>query len=344
MRTTLAVVLALSLALISASCTNSPASSTPTAAKASTAVVQVKPVSAVTPTLAIAPTKEAPTATPIPPKTTPVPPTATPEPPTATSVPPTNTAVPPTATTETIALVPVLEVVDGDTIKVTVDGKTESIRIIGIDTPEVKDPRKPVQCFGQEASAKAHEMLEAKSVHLVADASQGDRDKYDRLLRYVEVDGTDFGLWMIQNGYAHEYTYDMPYERQAAYKSAQSQAMETSVGFWAANTCNGDTSQVAETEPTATSVPVTEATDTPAPVAAATATPIPVVAATATPKPAVQPTKQPATGIMYVLNPKSMVFHRPTCRNLPTKNRQDTTMTREEIVALGYKPCGNCDP
>lgn len=144
----------------------------------------------------------------------------------------------------------VVEVVDGDTIKVSLAGKTETIRIIGIDTPEVVDPRQPVQCFGREASAKAKELLSGQQLRLVPDPTQADRDRYNRLLRYVEMaDGTDFGLWMIANGYAHEYTYEIPYQRQAQYKAAYREAREKGLGFWAPNTCNGDTKKPAARTP-----------------------------------------------------------------------------------------------
>ena len=60
-----------------------------------------------------------------------------------------------------------MRVIDGDTVNVQLDGGTiERIRLIGIDTPEVADPRKPVQCFGREASAHAHELLDGQTVAL----------------------------------------------------------------------------------------------------------------------------------------------------------------------------------
>lgn len=158
---------------------------------------------------------------------------------------PTAPAAPPTAVSVGI-VAKVVEVVDGDTIKVSLAGKTETVRVIGIDTPEVVDPREPVQCFGREASAKAKELLSGQQVRLVSDPTQGDRDKYNRLLRYVDLaDGTDFGLWMVANGYAHEYTYNIPYQRQAQYKAAYREAREKSLGFWAPETCGGDTKKPA---------------------------------------------------------------------------------------------------
>jgi micrococcal nuclease len=140
----------------------------------------------------------------------------------------------------------VVKVVDGDTIDVAIDGYTERLRLIGMDTPETVDPRKPVQCFGKEASSKARELLEGKRVRLEADDSQGERDKYQRLLRYVYLeDDTFFNQYMIAEGYAHEYTYQSnPYRHQEEFKIAERQARENKKGLWG-NVCNGNTSQAA---------------------------------------------------------------------------------------------------
>ncbi len=75
----------------------------------------------------------------------------------------------------------VLKVVDGDTIVVDVRGNKETLRLLGIDTPETVDPRKPVQCFGKAASEKMKSFVEGKSVILVDDITQGNRDKYTHL-------------------------------------------------------------------------------------------------------------------------------------------------------------------
>ncbi len=132
----------------------------------------------------------------------------------------------------------VTKVVDGDTIDVDINGKVTRLRLIGMDTPEVVDPRKPVQCFGREASAKAKELLSGQSVGLESDQSQGELDKYGRTLRYVYLaDGRSFNKLMIEEGYAHEYTYDLPYKYQAEYKNAQKVAEASKVGLWADNAC-----------------------------------------------------------------------------------------------------------
>ncbi len=134
----------------------------------------------------------------------------------------------------------VMKVVDGDTIDVEMASGTERIRLIGINAPESVDPRKKVECFGKEASAHLHALLDGKQVRLVADPTQNDRDVYTRLLRYItREDGLMINDAMIRDGYAYEYTYKIPYQQQAAFQAAQKEAKEGGRGLWAAETCNG---------------------------------------------------------------------------------------------------------
>ncbi|MGD8373804.1 MAG: thermonuclease family protein [Candidatus Woesebacteria bacterium] len=160
----------------------------------------------------------------------------------------------------------VIEVVDGDTIKVNIDGKTETLRLIGIDTPETVDPGKPVQCYGKEASDNAKSLLTGKKVRLESDDTQEDRDKYDRLLRYVYFeDGTMYNKQVVADGYAHEYTYSTAYKYQSDFKQAQSDADAANKGFWSPNTCNGDTEQAVKQEDSAANVEAVTETQTTAP-------------------------------------------------------------------------------
>lgn len=135
----------------------------------------------------------------------------------------------------------VTRVVDGDTIEVKDEaGKISKVRLIGIDTPETVDPRKAVQCFGKEASNRTKYLLMGQTVNLEADPTQDDLDKYGRMLRYVSLsDGTDVNLSLVRDGYAHEYTYRIPYQRQAAYKAAQIEAESAGRGLWAPGACAG---------------------------------------------------------------------------------------------------------
>lgn len=134
----------------------------------------------------------------------------------------------------------VVRVVDGDTVRVLINGEEKTIRLIGMNTPETVDPRREVQCFGKEASNKARELLSDQIVYLESDVSQGDTDKYQRLLRYVWLpDGSNFNKLMIAEGYAYEYTYDLPYRYQKEFKDAQSEAQKVKRGLWADATCAG---------------------------------------------------------------------------------------------------------
>lgn len=135
----------------------------------------------------------------------------------------------------------VTSIVDGDTIKVSYEGKVESLRLIGIDTPETNHPSKPVECFGKDATAYITKLLDGKKVRLEKDPSQSSRDKYNRLLRFVFTeDGTHINEKMIRDGYAFEYTYNSnPYKYHTLFKEAQSDARNNNRGLWAASTCGG---------------------------------------------------------------------------------------------------------
>ena len=138
-------------------------------------------------------------------------------------------------------LYPVERVIDGDTLVATVADHEVTVRLIGMDTPEVVDPRKPVQCFGPEASAEAKEILTGKEVYIEKDPTKGDYDKYGRVLAYIylsDADKTLFNLTMIEQGFAREYTYfDQPYKYQAQFKQAETQAKASLLGLWNPKTC-----------------------------------------------------------------------------------------------------------
>lgn len=132
----------------------------------------------------------------------------------------------------------VARVVDGDTIDVEVDEGEVRLRLIGINTPETVDPRKPVECFGKEVSARAKALLSEGLVRVETDPTQGRLDKYGRTLAYVFLpDGTLFNKEMIMEGYAHEYTYRYPYKYQNEFKAAERSARKAGAGIWAPGIC-----------------------------------------------------------------------------------------------------------
>lgn len=137
----------------------------------------------------------------------------------------------------------VAKVIDGDTIEIDRYGKIETVRLIGVDTPETVDPRKPVQCFGKEASDNSKALLLGKRVRIETDPLVGERDKYNRLLAYVWLDDKQMlNQLLISGGYAHEYTYrSQRYKYQDQFKQAEMAARESGAGLWADNTCAGKT-------------------------------------------------------------------------------------------------------
>lgn len=95
----------------------------------------------------------------------------------------------------------VVEVVDGDTMVVAfADGTTDTVRFLGVDTPETKHPTKGVQCYGPEASAFTKRRLTGRVVRLESDVQR--RDVYGRRLAYVYVHGRRFEDVLLRRGYA----------------------------------------------------------------------------------------------------------------------------------------------
>lgn len=161
----------------------------------------------------------------------------------------------------------VIRVIDGDTVVVSINDEETRLRLIGIDTPESVDPRKPVECFGIEASAYTKSLLLSKNVYLERDPSQDETDRYDRLLVYLWIDDTTlFNHKIIADGYAFEYTYQIPYQYQTLFKEAQQDARTNQYGLWSPSTCNGDPDA-----PSTASAPLQLPTATVAPTATMTA-------------------------------------------------------------------------
>lgn len=132
----------------------------------------------------------------------------------------------------------VVRVVDGDTIVASVQNTSVSVRLIGIDTPEVETPYTKAECFGMEASEKARRLLDGQNVRIETDSSQAIYDTYGRLLAYIYLhDGTLFNKYLITEGYGHEYTFDIPYKYQQEFKAAEKTARENKKGLWADGAC-----------------------------------------------------------------------------------------------------------
>jgi micrococcal nuclease len=127
----------------------------------------------------------------------------------------------------------VTRVVDGDTLVVRLGGRTEKVRLIGVDTPESVDPRRPVEPFGKEASAFTRRLADGKSVLLRGEAGTLDRDKYGRLLRYVLLpDGTLLNAEIVRQGYGFALTR-YPFARMDEFRALEREARDRGLGLWA---------------------------------------------------------------------------------------------------------------
>ncbi len=147
----------------------------------------------------------------------------------------------PTTTPNTVGIYyKVSKVTDGDTLHVIIEGQDETVRLLGINTPETVDHRRTVECFGKEASARMKEIAQGKIVKLEYDESQSLRDTYGRLLAYVYLeDGQMINRKMIAEGYAYEYTYLTPYKYQKEFRQVQTLAKGDKRGLWSESACNG---------------------------------------------------------------------------------------------------------
>ena len=121
-------------------------------------------------------------------------------------------------------------VVDGDTIEVEIEGESYKVRYIGIDTPELHHPTKPVGYYAQEAYEKNRELVEGKTVFLEKDVSETDR--YGRLLRYVYVGDVFVNAYLVQRGYALVSTYPPDVKYQERFLELQREAREGGRGLW----------------------------------------------------------------------------------------------------------------
>ncbi len=123
--------------------------------------------------------------------------------------------------------------VDGDTIVVDMLGKSETVRFIGVDTPETHDPRKAVQCFGKAAANFTHQLIGSKPVRLETDPENTNRDRYNRLLRYVYLpDGLLVNSEIIKRGYGFAYT-SFPFQKSEEFKKYEDTAKLAGLGLWA---------------------------------------------------------------------------------------------------------------
>lgn len=143
----------------------------------------------------------------------------------------------PAISTSSSQLVRVVRVIDGDTIEIEPFGSAqgkEKVRYIGIDSPELHHPKKPVQCFANEAMLKNKEIVEGKMVTLEKDISE--TDKYGRLLRYVKIGSPSAELfvndYLVKEGYAYAATFPPDVKYAELFRQSQNEAMKNRNGLW----------------------------------------------------------------------------------------------------------------
>jgi len=144
-----------------------------------------------------------------------------------------------TPTTDTgLVAATVIEVVDGDTIRVSIDGRNYTVRLIGVDTPETRDPRQPVMCYGHEATAFTSEMIKRANNRVLLEKDVSETDQYGRILRYVWLEHPDgrrmLNYELVAQGYAQVVTYPPDVRHADWFLQAQREAREQGRGLWGA--------------------------------------------------------------------------------------------------------------
>lgn len=178
--------------------------------------------------------------------------------PTVTESPSATPTVPTPETTPTPDRVAaqVVDVVDGDTIKVEMDGQLYTVRYIGIDCPETRHPDRPVEWMGPEATQANRQLVAGQTVYLEKDVSE--TDQYGRLLRYVFLaDETFVNAELVRQGYAQVSTYPPDVRYESMFLELQREAREAERGLWGAT-------PVPEITPSSTPLPPPSPTPLPA--------------------------------------------------------------------------------
>lgn len=130
----------------------------------------------------------------------------------------------------------VVAVLDGDTLDVRLpDGRTDRVRLLGVNAPE------DGECFSTEAAAELERLVGDEAVVLVPDES--DRDRYDRLLRYVEVGGHDVGADLVDGGFAVVRVSEPDVAREAELRRREAAARDAGRGLWSPSACGPPSGQ-----------------------------------------------------------------------------------------------------
>ena len=131
----------------------------------------------------------------------------------------------------------VVAVIDGDTIDVRIGRNVTRVRLLGIDTPETKDPRRPIQCFGPQAAARTAELLPRGTI-VSLEADRETHDAFGRTLAYVHrEDGLFVNLSLLTEGFADVLIIAPNHAHSREFRVAAAEAREAPRGLWSA--CGG---------------------------------------------------------------------------------------------------------
>ncbi|MEA3449465.1 MAG: thermonuclease family protein [Patescibacteria group bacterium] len=125
----------------------------------------------------------------------------------------------------------IMKVYDGDTVAVIIDGKHESVRLIGINSPEKRGPYTEEECYGNESTEYLKNLLLGQMVELKKDELSDNRDKYERLLRYIYLEDENINLKIIRDGQAR-LQYGFPHSLQNDFKATRDSARKNKLGLW----------------------------------------------------------------------------------------------------------------
>lgn len=124
-------------------------------------------------------------------------------------------------------------VIDGDTFSVKDGRKHANVRMLGIDTPETKDPRKPEQCYGHQAWEETKKLIEGLRVKIVFNPNRELKDKYRRYLGYVyREDGLFVNESLLINGFARNYEFGKKHSSSTQFASIEKDSMNEKRGLW----------------------------------------------------------------------------------------------------------------
>jgi micrococcal nuclease len=137
-------------------------------------------------------------------------------------------------TEKQISKIPItlIDIIDGDTIKVQVNGRIETVRYLLIDTPESKNPKTCIQRYAKEAFLRNSELV--KSGTLTLEFEQvNTRDSYGRMLAYVYVNGESIQGTLLKEGYARvAYIMNLPYKYLDSFKKEENLAKRDKTNIW----------------------------------------------------------------------------------------------------------------